>query len=227
MTTENKSVTAPAANDNTVEKEIENQKAEWIKYAQTSQRNLSDKYNETAKTLVTLFSAIFGAFTLLLSFFGLPGQVNVNMWIAMATIICFAVSIIFMVIVIGPREFLTSPEGLNYSNSDAIWQTVSDRNSKDHRNLSIGIVLFIIGIILIPCSIAISVINPGQNVQVLTTNDKVPYLENLSVSFLGNSSLTEEMLLIRQDTKTYSFKLPNGEVIKLNSDWVQAIVTKQ
>ena len=209
-----------------VEKELKNQQAEWIKYAQTTERNMGDKYDETAKTFVGLFAGIFGVFTLLLSFFGLPGQVNVNIGIAMGTILCFALSIICMLIVIGPRRFIPSSEGMNYADWLGIWQNVADRNKRDHLFLMIGIGLFVLGIVLIPCSIAASIINPGDTVQIVASSDKIPYLNNASITFRNNSTLSDEMHLVRQDAKTYTFRLVNGNKVTVTSDWVQAIVTK-
>jgi len=207
---------------NAVEKEIKNQEAEWIKYAQTMQRDISDKYDETAKTLVGLFATIFGVFTLLMTFFGLPSSVNVALPIALGAILCFALSILFLVWVIGPR----GTDIVNYYDADDIWDTTVRRNITDHRKLVAGILFFIIGIILVAGSIAYSSYSTGETVRIVAPEDKIPSLQNASIAFETNSTLSQEMQLLRRDDKTYTFLLPNGSRVTVTSDWVQAIVTK-
>ena len=208
-----------------ISKEVENQEVEWIKFGQTSQRDLRTKYVETAKTLIGLFATIFAVFTVLLSFFGLPGLVNINPVAAILTIGCFTVSIILLIFVISPPGFLDPRKEVNYSNPDAIWTIISDRNGRDHKILSAGIILFAVGIALIAGSIFYSVSATGDPVRIITSSDTVPYLENATIRFEDNSTLSEEMYLIRQDSEFYTFQLSNKNLVKVQRDWVSAFVT--
>lgn len=222
--TEDKKPVAPApVITDPVEDAIAAQKAEWITFAQTTQRELAAKYDETAKTLIGLFTGIFGVFTLLFAFLGLPSQVNISLWFAILTIICFTISIICLVYVLGPSG---TTESVNYYDSDEIWDKTVRKNQKDHRNIMIGITFFIIGILLIPGSVVISMFAAGEDVRIVASQDKIAYLQNASVSFQVNSTLSEEMHLIGQDATTYTFKLTNGNIVKISKEWIQAIVTK-
>lgn len=205
---------------------LQEQEIEWIKYAQQSQRELGQKYDETAKALVGLFAGIFGAFTLLLTFFGLPGSVDIDNLYAMVTILFFAGSIICMVIVIAPRDLIPSSNGMQYDNALEIWKKIAKGNRQDHIVLSVGVGLFIIGIILIPVAIALNVTSPGDTVRIVAPADKILSLQNASISFEANSTLSEEMHLLRKDEKTYTFLLANGNTVTVSSDFVQAVVAR-
>lgn len=222
-------VTKPDAADSppqsAISKEVENQEVEWIKFAQTTQRNLRDKYVETAKALIGLYATVFAIFTVLLSFFGVSSLANVPLWAAVVTVFCFTLSIILLIFVISPPSFLDGEKEVNYSNSDAIWTIISDRNGRDHKILSAGIVLFAVGVALIAGSVFYSMSAAGEPVRIITASDKVPYLENATITFEENSTLSEEMFLVRQDAKFYTFQLPNNNTVKVQSDWVNAFVT--
>ncbi|MDD1693602.1 MAG: hypothetical protein LUQ71_02640 [Methanoregula sp.] len=210
-----------------VEDAINAQKAEWIAYAQKSQRDLAGKYDETAKNLIGLFSGIFGVFTLLLAFYGLPSQFSINFGIAILTIVCYAISICYLVYVMGPGGVVSKIQTINYYNSDEIWDKTIRVNQHDERNINIGIAFFIIAILLIPGSIVISMFMAGETVQIVAPQDKIPCLVNASIPFRDNSTLSEEIQLIGQDSARYTFKLANGNTVKVSKDWIQAIVTKK
>lgn len=207
-----------------VEDEIENQKVEWIKFAQQSQRDLAEKYNETAKVLIGLFSTIFAIYTVILTFLGLPTSVKIPNIVAIIPIIFFTASLIFLIYIIGPQKNKNS--AINFYNPDEIMNLAISRNKSDHRNLTISVLFFVFGIISIPCVIGVGMINPGEKVQILIIEEKVPLLKSVSVPFEGNTSVTSEILLINSNDKVSTIKLQNGNTVALKNEWIQVISVK-
>ncbi|PKL69200.1 MAG: hypothetical protein CVV30_06380 [Methanomicrobiales archaeon HGW-Methanomicrobiales-1] len=191
---------------------------EWQKYGHSLIKESLKTQDETAKYVIGLVSTVVALYTSILTYFGLSGQANISIFVIIP-LLCMLVSLGVALLVFKPEM-----EILDLNDPVRIMKTVAHRSRHKYIFLSIGIIVFVIGILTIPFVIGIGTVHNPEKVQFVVIEDKKPVFENLSVSFETKSVKTIPLVLVQEDPKTYTIQLSNGNSVKINKEWVQGVI---
>jgi hypothetical protein len=190
---------------------------DWQKYGHSLIRDSVTKQDDTAKYLIALVSTIITLYTTLLTFFGLSGQITM----------LNVLPLVVILLALGCLLFVFSPEKktLDLSDPVLISRNVAARGVTKGNFIKVGVVLLCFGIFLIPVCIILpdSLQNP-EHAQLIVADEMKPVLENCSIAFVNNSTVTQPLTITHQDSQTYSILFANGDTLELNKTWVRGIL---
>jgi bifunctional DNase/RNase len=93
--------------------------------------------------------------------------------------------------------------------------------------LSIGIIIFILGVLSIPCVVGFGLLNTQPQVQLIVLDEKIPDFKMIPIEFEINSTRTIPLTLLKMDEKSYTIQLMNGDIIQLNKSWIKVLIIKR
>lgn len=202
----------------TIEEELNKQQIEWIAYAQKSQRDSLDNLDTTAKYFVGLVSVVYTFYTSILTYFGLTGQLQMSVYL-FVPVVGILLSLALTLLVFSPAKTV-----VNYSDPTSIMNATIERAKEKRKWLNWGIFLFVISIVLIPVVTGFVFEQLHQNVQLVVSEDSVSYLKSNGVNFEENLTITLPLSIINFDNTSYTVKLNNGNIIKLDKKWVKFVL---
>jgi hypothetical protein len=144
-------------------------------------------------------------------------------------------SIVFWLLSISCNAYVYFPDRykFNINSPTDILETTRDVNKKKNRRLKFGAALFIISLLLSSFSIIwlssqkipsndLKVQN--QTVQFVVSKDKIPILQNMSISFEKGTQRTNPLTLLVQVNGTFLVKTPEGKEVEFNEDLIEGFI---
>ena len=204
-----------------IKKEIIKQKAAWITYGHQSQRDSLDFLDNAAKYLIGLVSVVYTLYTSILTYFGLNGQISFSFLYFIPLIIIFF-SFVATLFVFNPGK-----NQVDYYDPISIMEVTIKRAGEKRVYLSIGIIIFILGVISIPCVVGFGLLNTHQQVQLIVPEEKMSDYRMIPIEFEKNSTTTSPLTLLKTDEKSCTVQLVNGDIVQLNKSWIKVLIIKQ
>jgi hypothetical protein len=202
-------------------KEINKQKAAWITYGHQSQRDSLDSLDNAAKYLIGLVSIVYTLYTSILTYFGINGQISFSI------LYFIPLAIIFISLIVTLFVFSPGKRQVDFYDYTSIMGATIKRAKEKRLYLSIGIIIFILGVISIPCVVGYGIFTTQHQVQLIVSDDKIQDLKTIPIEFEINSSRTMPLTLLKMDDKSYTIQLGNGDIIQLNKSWIKVLIIKQ
>jgi len=204
-----------------IKKEINKQKAAWITFGHQSQRDSSEFLDNTAKYFIGLVSIVYTLYTSILTYFGLNGQISFSFLYFIPLIFIFF-SFVATLSVFNPGK-----SQVDYYDYISIMGATIKRAGEKRLYLSIGIIIFIVGVLSIPCVVGFGLLNTHQQVQLIVPEEKISDFKTIPIEFEKNSTKTMPLTLLKMDEKSYTIQLVNGDVIQLNKSWIKILIIKR
>jgi hypothetical protein len=200
---------------------------EWISYGRQILKESPQVLDENAKSMVALGSSLLAVYTgalALLNFnekFDLKSEERIFL---LLPIIIWLISISFNAYVYFPRRYAFAENMPN-----EIKKAQKEISRTKHFRLKIGAIFFIAALGLSSfCILWLGNQDPLQNsqvrVQFVTSNESIPILEDMSVSFEKDTQRTVPILLLEKTDKTYLVQINDSRKVEFERDLIQGVI---
>lgn len=204
---------------------------DWLKYGREIFKESPKVLDETSKSLIALGSSLLTIYTsalVLLKF-------NERLDFSSTDFVLISIPIIFWLLSIGSNAYVYFPDRykFNINSPTDILETTRDICKKKNTRLKIGAVFFVSALIFSSFSIvwlgtqkvpSIDLGMHNQTVQFVISKDKLPVMQNMSISFEGGSQRTVPLLLLNKMNRTYLIEIPDGKKVEFDKDLVEGII---
>jgi hypothetical protein len=200
----------------------------WLTYCPEWIKNSSKTLDDAAKNLVTLNTTLITVYAAALAYFGNLTKMSSDpfFYVLIVPFIPFFISIWFNLEVYSPRG-----KKIRCDQPETIKAAFNELNQKKDDNFQKGKICFVIALIfVIGCLVQAGNATTekyGNNVQLVVKNENIPLIQNMSISFTPNSTVTTPLVLTKQLDKMYRVKISNGNEIEISKDLIVGIVYLQ
>jgi hypothetical protein len=208
---------------------------DWITYQDKQRQEFADKINTQANTFNTIFTGVFGIYTMVLFFFGLS-TASTNGALVMKNgfssllflipIVCWLIGAAALLLVTRPGIGKVLPE------STESYVNALDEGNKTKANwFIIGMVAFAAGLVFIVVPIVVSLASAApavpleNNVQFIVNEDGALALREIPIQFESDNK-TVPMLLVNTTDSYYEVRLANNDTFNLDKEWVEVMIHK-